>query len=87
MRNLFALSFALIAACGGSQKKTDTATVDEGSGSAVGDSCCCKSTPATSEDGKPVFAQANRMECSSKQGSCVDDTQCKMADPSAGGGN
>jgi hypothetical protein len=31
----------------------------------------------TSEDGKPVYEVGNRMECSSKQGTCVDDVQCQ----------
>jgi len=85
MRNLIAFGWVLFAACGGPTKKTDTAIVDEGSGSATPDTCCCKTTPATSEDAKPVFAMGNRMECSTKQGECVTDTQCQLHDPSAGG--
>jgi hypothetical protein len=84
MRKLIALGFVLAAACGGPTKKTDTAIVDEGSGSATGDMCCCKATPATSEDGKPVFSMGNRMECSTRQGSCVTDEQCKINNPSGG---
>ena len=38
--------------------------------------CCCKSTPMTSEDGKPIFEPIARMECSTKQGTCVLDVQC-----------
>ncbi|MCX5746236.1 MAG: hypothetical protein NT062_27480 [Proteobacteria bacterium] len=64
----------LVIACGGPQKAPEGAIVKEGS--AVPDTCCCKSSPATSEDGKPVYDMANRMECSSKQGACVDDVQC-----------
>jgi len=29
-------------------------------------------------EGKPIYeAGTNRMECSSKQGTCVDDVQCQ----------
>jgi hypothetical protein len=74
-----ALTLALVlAACGGPSKKSDP-IVNEGS--AVPDTCCCKSTPLTSEDGKPVFEMANRMECSTKQGECVPDVQCNLRNP------
>lgn len=76
MRKLMALTF-FIAACSGPKKKTDNAIVPEGS--ATPDTCCCKSNPLTSEDGKPVYEVGNRMECSSKQGECVDDVQCNKA--------
>ena len=46
-------------------------------GSDVPVECCCKSNPLTSEDGKPVYEMTNRMECSTKQGACVPDVQCK----------
>jgi hypothetical protein len=72
-----ALAFVLVAACGGPKKKTDNAVVNEGSNTP--DTCCCKSNPLTSEDGKPVYEVGNRMECSSKQGECVDDVQCNKS--------
>lgn len=65
------------AACGGPKTKPEGPIVNEGS--AVDDNCCCKSTPMVSADGLPVYESANRMECSSKQGSCVDEVQCKGA--------
>lgn len=77
MRNLLALAFVVAAACGGSTKKPEGAIVNEGS--ATPDTCCCKWTPLTSEDGNPTFEVGNRMECSSRQGTCVDDVQCNAA--------
>jgi len=75
MRNLIAIVL-LAAACGGSQSKpTESAIVNEGS--AAPETCCCKSQPLTSEDGLPAYEVGNRMECSSKQGTCVDDVQCE----------
>jgi len=70
-----------LAACGGQNKKADIPPGSEGS--AIPETCCCKSTPLTSEDGKPVFEMANRMECSTKQGACVDDVQCNLSKPSS----
>ncbi len=67
----------VVAACGGG-KQTGPATVDpKGSADVAADTCCCKSNPLTSEDGKAVFETGNRMECSSKQGECVDEVQCQ----------
>ena len=77
MRILIALTF-FVAACGGPSKKPQGAIVDEGS--ATPDTCCCKHNPLTSEDGRPVYEVGNRMECSAKQGECVDDVQCNKAD-------
>lgn len=74
MSRLLTLAFVVLVGCGGGKAKPESPLVNEGS--AVGDSCCCKSTPLTSEDGKPVYESSNRMECSSKQGECVDDVQC-----------
>jgi len=71
---IFVATIILAAACGGPQAKKESAVVDEGSG--VPATCCCKTTPMTSEDAKPVYAMANRMECSTQQGECVDDVQC-----------
>lgn len=77
MRSLIALVF-VVAACGGSPKKPEGALVNEGS-AASPDTCCCKSHPLTSEDGRPVYEVGNRMECSSKEGECVDEVQCTTA--------
>lgn len=69
----------LAAACGGTKAKPESPLVNEGS--AVPDNCCCKSTPITSADGLPLYERGtNRMECSSKQGTCVDDVQCQGKD-------
>lgn len=76
MRILIALTF-LAAACGGAQTKTESPIVDEGS--ATSDNCCCKSTSLASEAATPDYAPANRMECSAKQGTCVDDVQCQAS--------
>lgn len=78
---LVALVIAL-AACSGPKAKTESPIVNEGS-SAKPETCCCKTTPSTSVDGSPVYeAGANRMECSTKQGDCVDDIQCQPVAPS-----
>jgi len=77
MGYLLALAFVAMAACGGSAKKPEGAIVNEGS-AATPETCCCKSNPLTSEDGKPVYENGNRMECSSKQGTCVDEVQCNQ---------
>ena len=77
MRILLALAFVAAACGGGTKKKSEGAIVNEGSGAS--DTCCCKSNPLTSEDGKPVYQEGNRMECSSKQGECVDEVQCSKA--------
>lgn len=80
MRSLLAglfITSAVVAACGGTSAKPQPPVGSEGS--AVPENCCCKSNPATSEDGKPVYEMANRMECSGKQGTCVDDVQCNAS--------
>jgi hypothetical protein len=65
-------------ACGaGPQPKRESPIVDEGSDTPV--NCCCKSFPLSSENGKPVYESAVRMECSAKQGECVPDVQCRTA--------
>lgn len=78
---ILALSFVLgsLLACGGPTKKPEGAIVEGGSNAP--DACCCKSFPKTSEDGRPFFENANPMECSSKQGECVDQVQCAGAAP------
>jgi len=79
MRILVALSLVL-AACSGPTKKPVEPGTTEGSDSAA-ETCCCKSFPLTSEDGKPAYEQGGRMECSSKQGECVADVQCQAQAP------
>jgi hypothetical protein len=44
------------------------------------ESCCCKTFPLSSEDGKPTYSMLNRMECSGQQGECVPDVQCRKTD-------
>lgn len=75
-----ALAFAVfaVAACGPAPKP-EGPIVNEGSGAATPETCCCKSMPMVSDDGRPLYENANRMECSSKQGTCVDEIQCAGA--------
>lgn len=68
------LVFGIVACSGPAKKKTDIGAT-EGSDSAS-ETCCCKSNPIAADDGKPVYENGNRMECSSKQGECVSDVQC-----------
>ena len=70
------VALLLLAACGGPQAKPESPIVNEGSDTP--ETCCCKSFPLTSEDGKPVFEMAPRMECSARQGTCVNDVQCHV---------
>ena len=65
----------MAAACGGPQAMKESAIVNEGSD--VAPNCCCKTIPKTAEkEIVPVYAMDGRMECSTKQGECVDDVQC-----------
>lgn len=77
MKLLVAILF--VAACGGPKPKQESPLVKEGS--AVPETCCCKSTPIAAPDGKPVFEDLNRMDCSTKQGDCVDSVQCQKSEP------
>jgi len=71
----------VLAACSGPKAKPESPLVNEGS-NAKPETCCCKTTPSTSVDGKPVYESgANRMECSTKQGDCVDEVQCQAQTP------
>ncbi|MBA2541964.1 MAG: hypothetical protein H0V17_20130 [Deltaproteobacteria bacterium] len=83
MKLLMTLAVVL-AACSGPKSKPESPLVNEGS-SAKPEDCCCKTFPLTSEDGKPSYENSNRMECSTKQGECVDEIQCQKpptpADP------
>lgn len=66
------------AACGGPKAKQESSLVNEGSDTAP--TCCCKTVPTTAEkEIVPVYAMAGRMECSTQQGTCVDDVQCNGA--------
>jgi hypothetical protein len=69
MMSATALSILLFA-CGGNKKTVEVAEP------VVAETCCCKWTPITSEDAKAKYAVDNRMECSSKQGECIDESQC-----------
>ena len=76
------LALALFAAaCSGPQSKPESPLVKEGS--AMPEACCCKSTPIASEDAKPLYESINPMECSTKQGTCVDAVQCTTQQPPA----
>ena len=78
MRILLA-SLVLAAACGPAPKPEGPLVKE---GPAVSEACCCKSTPIASVDGLPVYEpNTGRMECSTKQGACVDDVQCQGKDP------
>jgi hypothetical protein len=73
MRILVA-SIILAAACGTAPKK-ESSLVNEGSDQPP--TCCCKTIPVTAEkEIVPVYAMEGRMECSTKNGECVDDVQC-----------
>ena len=62
------------AACGGKTKK-ESALVQEGSDTPT--TCCCKTIPATAEkEIIPAYTMEGRMECSTKNGTCVPDVQC-----------
>lgn len=74
MKLALGCALVLLAACGGPKPKPESPIVNEGSDTP--ENCCCKSFPLTSEDGKPAFEMAPRMECSSRQGECVPDVQC-----------
>ena len=69
----------MLAACGGPKPKKESPIVNEGAD--VPETCCCKSFPLSSEDGKAVYAMTPRMECSTKQGECVPDVQCSQKQP------
>ena len=78
MKRVLAMMW-MLAACSGPAAKPESPIVKEGSD--VPESCCCKSNPLTSEDGKPVYNMTNRMECSTQQGECVPDVQCQKTQP------
>jgi hypothetical protein len=79
MRIMIALTLFAVA-CSGPKSKPESPLVNEGSAPPP-ENCCCKSTPLTS-GGVPIYEpNTNRMECSSKQGDCVDDVQCEKTQP------
>jgi hypothetical protein len=78
---LLALLLVVVAACSGPKAKPESPLVKEGS--AVPETCCCKSTPLTSADGQPVYEMTGRMDCSGKPGDCVDEVQCTKGDENA----
>jgi hypothetical protein len=75
MRNAIAsLILAAVAGCGGTQHDHENPLVQ---GSDAPPTCCCKTVPAVSEkEIVPNYAMAGRMECSTQNGTCVDDVQC-----------
>lgn len=70
-----ALAMMLALAACGSPPKAESPLVPEGPDTP--EACCCKTFPMTSDNGKPVFAMTNRMECSTQQGECMHDVQCQ----------
>lgn len=74
MRILVATLFGSLvaAACSSPPKKVEDTIKDDN----AQETCCCKSTPLTSEDGRAVYEVGNVMECSGRQGTCVDQVQC-----------
>jgi hypothetical protein len=83
MRTYLAIALLALAACSSPPKKkggSSSPIVTDGSDAP--ENCCCKTSPITSEDGKPVYdGNMNRMECSTKQGECVADVQCQKTTP------
>ncbi len=75
-----ALALVLLSACSGTKPKPESPIVNEGSNTP--ETCCCKSFPLASEDGKPLYEMSPRMECSVVQGTCVPDLQCRKTAPS-----
>jgi len=80
-----ALALVLLSACSGTQPRPESPIVNEGSNTP--ETCCCKSFPLTSEDGRAVFEMAPRMECSTRHGTCVSDVQCRIESGAAGSGS
>ena len=70
------LTLALMACKGGPQPTSDHSTSKEDV--VTSDECCCTFIPPSAP--AAIFAHGNRIECSTKQGECVDDQQCKTGD-------
>lgn len=47
------------------------------------ETCCCRWTQIGAENGTPSYEELNRMECSEKQGECMDAANCAGAAPSS----
>jgi hypothetical protein len=75
MKILMAL-VVVMSACNGPKPKPESPIVNEGS-QKTAETCCCKSFPLTNESGTPSYELGGRMDCSSKQGTCVNDVQCQ----------
>jgi hypothetical protein len=69
------VAMLVIAACGGPRPKKESPIVNEGSDTP--ETCCCKTFPLAAEDAKPAYTMTPRMECSTTQGECVPDVQCR----------
>jgi hypothetical protein len=81
----FITSIAIVGACGSAPKK-EGSIVTEGSDTAP--TCCCKTIPVTDDkEIVPKYAMAGRMECSTENGTCVDDVQCNGSQQTEGPGN
>jgi hypothetical protein len=78
MKLVLAVTVAL-AACGGIQPKRESPLVNEGSDNT--ESCCCKSSPLSSDDAKPLYQPTPRLECSTIPGVCVPNVQCTTTQP------
>ncbi len=46
------------------------------------ETCCCRFTPIGSE-GRALYEDTNRMECSEKQGECMGESNCAGAEAPA----
>lgn len=77
MKSAVALALVLAACAGNTKPVHESPIVNEGSDTP--ESCCCKVTPITSDDGKPHYDMTPRMECSAQKGECVPDVQCQRA--------
>lgn len=69
------LLLSLLVACSGPKAKPESPIVNEGS-QKVPETCCCKSQPIAGDGSFVYEANTGRMDCSTKQGTCVDDVQC-----------
>jgi len=84
MRILIASMIAsmLLAAACGPAPKPESPIVEN---APMPEACCCKSVPIASADGLPLYEPGtNPMECSQKQGTCVDEVQCQGKAEEAG---
>lgn len=69
---LCSISFVVVA-CGGAKKKKDDTLIESDQAS---ESCCCRIETDNPDD--PTFTLVQVMECSSRQGTCLQtQTQCE----------